>query len=280
MDSTTDHCFDSFKTIKVDTHDNRYHIYADNLIFCLTNSKGMVKPKAIGSFCTTCNKRFKDLTTICDCCNVEEETLSVSLNIIEHSINNICNLKITNNKLFFEKDGILYTQSTHNGAKCFRKLCSLCKTKPVKCNIKNHCKNCIEAEEKEKKRRAAREAKREAMKEAKKEAKRQYNRLERTRYVKNALENRKDTNKKIQKDRRNKTIAKKRMSSEDIKVVQPITLSRREFQYDDDEDKNELPSPLCELSILPIPSITPSPRRTHHDISVDDLCSDFMNVHT
>ena len=37
MDSTNEYSFDSFKTIKVDTHDNRYHIYADNLIFCLTN---------------------------------------------------------------------------------------------------------------------------------------------------------------------------------------------------------------------------------------------------
>ena len=69
------------------------------------------------------------------------------------------------------------------------------------------------------------------------------------------------------------------MISEDIGAVQPITLSRREFQYDDD-DEIEIPSPILELSVLPMPSIAPVPRRTHHDISVDDLCGDFMKVHT
>ena len=63
----------------------------------------------------------------------------------------------------------------------------------------------------------------------------------------------KDTNKKIQKDEENNTI-EKRMISEDIGAVQPITLSRREFQYDDDD---EIKSHHQFLNwVLPMPSIS------------------------
>lgn len=140
--------FQRFQYVDVDVYDNRYHIYVNNIAFCATQNKGFVKFKASGYKCDKCDFRSSDPKIKCTTC---EQNIGMILppnpTIIAYHIHACDEVKLMDNKLYVIKDNTTFVQSTHNGRKCFRKLCVRCHERNISTSAKNHCKSCSSVKE-------------------------------------------------------------------------------------------------------------------------------------
>lgn len=140
--------FQRFQYVDVDVYDNRYHIYVNNIAFCATQNKGFVKFKASGYKCDKCDFRSSDPRIRCTTCEQDSETILPSSSLtIEYQIHRSQKVKLVDNKLYVIKNNMTYVQSTHNGRKCFRKLCIRCHERNIYMSLKNHCKQCSSVKE-------------------------------------------------------------------------------------------------------------------------------------
>ncbi len=140
--------FQRFQYVDVDVYDNRYHLYVNNVAFCATYNKGTVKFKASGYRCNICDFRSTDPKIKCTTCEQNVRMILPSNpTTIEYHIHASDEVKLVDNKLYVIKNNMTYVQSTHNGRKCFRKLCVRCHERNISMSLKNHCRTCFNVKE-------------------------------------------------------------------------------------------------------------------------------------